>query len=142
VGAVIGTAHLGHGDFSMVAGRGYALLGDAAGFADPFTGEGIRQALRSAELLARAWGMGADWPTTYPSLAREAFAHEFAIARVLRRSLSESGIGVRLVRRARRSRLAYAVVLTTLNTANVHDYAPTRLARLFARALATPLRPV
>jgi flavin-dependent dehydrogenase len=35
-----------------VAGPGYALVGDAAGFFDPFTGEGIFRALRGAELLA------------------------------------------------------------------------------------------
>jgi flavin-dependent dehydrogenase len=34
------------------AGAGYALVGDAGGFFDPFTGEGIFRALRSAELLA------------------------------------------------------------------------------------------
>jgi flavin-dependent dehydrogenase len=34
-----------------VAGQGYALVGDAAGFFDPFTGEGIFRALRAAELL-------------------------------------------------------------------------------------------
>lgn len=37
-----------------VAGDGWALLGDAAGFADPVTGEGIYYALRSAELFANA----------------------------------------------------------------------------------------
>jgi menaquinone-9 beta-reductase len=34
------------------AGPGYRLVGDAAGFFDPFTGEGIFRALRSAELVA------------------------------------------------------------------------------------------
>jgi geranylgeranyl reductase family protein len=34
------------------AGPGFALVGDAAGFFDPFTGEGIYRALRGAELLA------------------------------------------------------------------------------------------
>ena len=33
-------------------GPGYRLVGDAAGFFDPFTGEGIFRALRSAELVA------------------------------------------------------------------------------------------
>jgi flavin-dependent dehydrogenase len=36
-----------------IAGPGYALVGDAAGFFDPFTGEGIFRALRAAELLSR-----------------------------------------------------------------------------------------
>src|SRR5262249_44440812 len=36
------------------AKRGWALLGDAAGFVDPLTGEGIYYAIKSADLLARA----------------------------------------------------------------------------------------
>jgi len=35
-------------------GDGFALLGDAAGYFDPFTGQGVYQALRGAELLAPA----------------------------------------------------------------------------------------
>lgn len=35
-----------------VAGRGWVLLGDAAGYFDPFTGQGIHQAMRGAEILA------------------------------------------------------------------------------------------
>jgi len=40
------------------AGKDWALLGDAAGFADPVTGEGIYYALRSAELFAEAYLRG------------------------------------------------------------------------------------
>jgi flavin-dependent dehydrogenase len=36
------------------AGRGWLLVGDAAGFLDPFTGEGLHRALVSADLAARA----------------------------------------------------------------------------------------
>lgn len=36
----------------QTTGDGWALIGDAAGFTDPITGEGIYYALRSAELLA------------------------------------------------------------------------------------------
>lgn len=120
-GAVIGTAQLGHGDFSGIAGSGFALLGDAAGLADPFTGEGIRNALRSAELLAHAWQMGSDWARTYTALARAAFANELAVSRLFRRLLSESGLGVRLVEWAVASDLSYAIAAATLRTMNVHE---------------------
>ena len=49
------------------AGAGYALVGDAAGFFDPFTGEGIFRALRSAELLTAN-------PHSYARQRRQAFA--------------------------------------------------------------------
>jgi flavin-dependent dehydrogenase len=42
-------------DQRTTCGDDWALLGDAAGFADPVTGEGIYYALRSAELLAPAY---------------------------------------------------------------------------------------
>lgn len=37
-----------------VSGDGWALIGDAAGFVDPITGEGIYYALKSADLLFRS----------------------------------------------------------------------------------------
>jgi flavin-dependent dehydrogenase len=43
-------------------GRGWLLVGDAAGFLDPFTGEGLHRALASAELAARAIGGPGDAP--------------------------------------------------------------------------------
>ena len=49
------------------AGPGYALIGDAAGFFDPFTGEGIFRALRSAQLLAAG-------PDAYAAQRSKAFA--------------------------------------------------------------------
>ncbi|HEV2836349.1 MAG TPA: NAD(P)/FAD-dependent oxidoreductase [Pyrinomonadaceae bacterium] len=45
-------------DNRTVCGDDWALLGDAAGFADPVTGEGIYYALRSAELFAEAYLRG------------------------------------------------------------------------------------
>ena len=45
-------------DRRRAAGDDWALLGDAAGFADPVTGEGIYYALRSAELFAEAFLAG------------------------------------------------------------------------------------
>ena len=40
---------------SQFSGDGWAMLGDAAGFVDPVTGEGLHYALRSADLFAKAW---------------------------------------------------------------------------------------
>jgi flavin-dependent dehydrogenase len=45
----------GHGGFLRRAhGRGWALVGDAGSFKDPLSSHGITDALRDAELLARA----------------------------------------------------------------------------------------
>lgn len=51
--AIAGAAPLGH-RVTRRAGEGWMLIGDAAGFLDPFTGEGINRALVSARLAAAA----------------------------------------------------------------------------------------
>jgi flavin-dependent dehydrogenase len=53
VSPVRGVGPLAH-RVTQVAGDGYLLVGDAAGFFDPFTGEGIYDALRGGELVADA----------------------------------------------------------------------------------------
>jgi flavin-dependent dehydrogenase len=53
-GAKIPTLEVGSWKELRTAGDGWALLGDAAGFADPITGEGIYYAFKSADLLADA----------------------------------------------------------------------------------------
>ncbi|MAG34962.1 MAG: hypothetical protein CL878_01730 [Dehalococcoidia bacterium] len=60
----------------VTAGPGYLLVGDAAGFLDPFTGEGIYRALRGAELAAAA----ADAALRTPAEADAALA-EYCRAR-------------------------------------------------------------
>jgi menaquinone-9 beta-reductase len=57
-----------------VCGTDWALLGDAAGFADAITAEGIYYALRSAELLAKALQRGN--PLLYEGLWRDDFGHD------------------------------------------------------------------
>jgi geranylgeranyl reductase family protein len=64
-------------------GEGWALLGDAAGFADPVTGEGIYYALRSAELFAEAFLEGR--PEEYEQRWREDFGAELRRASQMRR---------------------------------------------------------
>ena len=70
-------------DTRRAAGTGWALLGDAAGFADPVTGEGIYYALRSAELFAESYLAGA--PLDYERRWREDFGRELRRASEMRR---------------------------------------------------------
>jgi len=70
-------------DHRKACGEDWALLGDAAGFADPVTGEGIYYALRSAELFAAAYLRGA--PLSYESSWREDFGAELRRAAQMRR---------------------------------------------------------
>jgi geranylgeranyl reductase family protein len=70
-------------DKRRACGEGWALLGDAAGFADPVTGEGIYYALRSAELFADAFLAGR--PEEYEKRWRKDFGAELRRASQMRR---------------------------------------------------------
>ena len=70
-------------DQRTTCGDDWALLGDAAGFADPVTGEGIYYALRSAELLAQAYLSGEL--RSYEQLWRADFGAELRRAAQMRR---------------------------------------------------------
>jgi len=61
-----------------VAGDGWAMIGDAAGFTDPITGEGLYYALRSGELLADAILTGN--PALYLSKLKKDFLPELVMA--------------------------------------------------------------
>jgi flavin-dependent dehydrogenase len=66
------------GFIKRATGPGWALVGDAAYFKDPLTAHGITDALRDAELLARAVVQGttaalADYETTRHDLSRRLF---------------------------------------------------------------------
>jgi menaquinone-9 beta-reductase len=86
---------LATGPFAAWSGRvtvdGAALLGDAADFFDPFTGEGIYSALRGAELLAKTAMTALERPgiVTAADLAgyrlsrRRAFAGKWAVERLI-----------------------------------------------------------
>jgi menaquinone-9 beta-reductase len=86
---------LATGPFAAWSGRvvadGAALVGDAADFFDPFTGEGIHSALRGAMLLAEAAGeaLADGGPVTARRLGRDrrarraAFAGKWAVERLI-----------------------------------------------------------
>ena len=61
-----------------VAGPNWALIGDAAGWVDPITGEGLYYALRSGELLADSLISGQ--PELYPRRVRADFSADLEIA--------------------------------------------------------------
>ncbi|MCA1578389.1 MAG: NAD(P)/FAD-dependent oxidoreductase [Acidobacteria bacterium] len=70
-------------DHRTVSGDNWALLGDAAGFADPVTGEGIYYALRSAELYTEAY-LRKD-PASFETSWRRDFGAELRRAAQMRR---------------------------------------------------------
>ena len=74
-----GASPIGH-RVSRAAGPGWMLVGDAAGFIDPFTGEGIYRAFRSARAAAEALAAGdAGADERYRAARRRAFAAKDAL---------------------------------------------------------------
>lgn len=74
-----------------LAGPGYLLVGDAAGFLDPFTGEGVYRALRGAELAAeaveRTLRRGDGSPVGYERARSAAVADKERLVRLIQLSL-------------------------------------------------------
>ncbi len=87
---------------SAVIGRRVALIGDAAGFCDPFTGEGIDLALASARLLAIA--LEDDDParslTTYHRAWRRVIGRRHARGEWLQAALARRPVAGALLRAA------------------------------------------
>jgi flavin-dependent dehydrogenase len=97
-------------------GADWALAGDAAGLADPVTGEGIYFAMRSGELLAQS--LLAAAPETYPERVWQDFGRKLLLgSRLARPFYREDFLGqpstTRLVQFASRSQ-AFMKLLETL----------------------------
>ncbi len=89
-----------------VVGRNWALVGDAAAWVDPLTGEGLFYAMKSGELLGKALVEGA--PEKYPVRVKAAFSSELEFAaRIVRRfyrgTFLGSAVTTRMVQFLRRS---------------------------------------
>jgi len=89
-----------------VVGKNWALVGDAAAWVDPLTGEGLFYAIRSGELLGRSLAEGC--PEKYPARIKAAFSTELEFAaRIVRRfyrgSFLGSAVTTRMVQFMRRS---------------------------------------
>jgi flavin-dependent dehydrogenase len=141
-GAVIGTAARPLGRrYVLLGGGDYAILGDAAGFADPATGEGIPNAIRSGDFLALAFEREGTF-ASYPGIARASLEREFAVARRVRTILYGGSLAPRLIERATTRRWAHALLATVVNGGNAHD--PSLVRRFIAewrrlRAAGRPL---
>jgi geranylgeranyl reductase family protein len=104
---------------SVAPGGGALLVGDAADFFDPFTGQGIYSALRGAELAAAAitdtLATGADL-RAYARARRAAFAGKWLLERLIGLGVGWPALVERVVGRlARRSDLADLLVRATGN---------------------------
>ncbi|HKV04197.1 MAG TPA: NAD(P)/FAD-dependent oxidoreductase [Candidatus Acidoferrales bacterium] len=68
-----------------IAGKNWAMAGDAAACVDPITGEGLYYALRSGDLLAQALIEGQ--PDAYPDRLRAAFSADLEFAAKIARKI-------------------------------------------------------
>ena len=122
-----------------VAGPGYLLVGDAAGFLDPFTGEGVYRALRGAELAAaaveRALRRADGLPVGYARARRAAFADKERVGLLIQLFLGSPRLFEYVIRHlSERPRVARAVAGV------LGDFEPARSA-LRPRFLWSLLKP-
>jgi flavin-dependent dehydrogenase len=114
---------------------GALLVGDAADFFDPFTGQGIHTALRGAELVAESLIPGLTDPgvgRAYARARRREFAGKWLLERLIGLGVGSPALTDRVVGRlARRPDLADLLVSVTGNLLPARRvFTPSVLARL------------
>ncbi|HEX8559213.1 MAG TPA: NAD(P)/FAD-dependent oxidoreductase [Pyrinomonadaceae bacterium] len=123
-------------DARRAAGDAWALLGDAAGFADPVTGEGIYYALRSAELFAEAYLAGDV--ASYEAKWRADFGGELRRASKMRRRFYGDFWGGPFTDRMIKLARAHAGIRRTLRELVTGDQGYVDLKRTLARRALNP----
>jgi geranylgeranyl reductase family protein len=133
---------------AAVSGEGWAMIGDAAGFVDPITGEGLYYAMRSAELISRA--LLAGQPESYGSLLRQDFLGELErSARIAERFYSGRWLGDgvldRMIQFTAHSpsfrKLMCDLFAGTQGYQDLKHQTYRRMPRIFAESLVSALRP-
>jgi flavin-dependent dehydrogenase len=123
-------------DSRRAAGADWALLGDAAGFADPVTGEGIYYALRSAELFAESFLAGDV--SAYETSWRADFGRELRRASQMRRRFYGEFFGGAFTDRMIRFARVHSGVRRTLRELVAGDQGYLDLKRTLARRAFRP----
>ncbi|MFQ5443878.1 MAG: NAD(P)/FAD-dependent oxidoreductase, partial [Nitrospinales bacterium] len=107
---------------------GLVLAGDATGFIDPFTGEGIYLSLRSAQIAAEVIGAGleqADVSRNFLSacerMRQQEFHNKFRLSRVLQRLIYNPPLCDRVI-----DTLAKNPVLAETLIGVIGDYIPAK----------------
>lgn len=124
-------------DTRKAAGEGWALIGDAAGFADPVTGEGIYYALRSAEIFSRAYLEGN--PADYENRWRADFGRDLRRASEMRRRFYGNFWGAPFTERMIDFARTHRGIRKTLGELVAGDQGYTDLKRKLARRALWPL---
>ncbi len=123
-------------------GANWALVGDAGGFVDAITGEGIFYALRSARALGQA--LAAGEPTSYDAIWRAEFGLELAKASRLVRRFYDPRFVERVIQFGARSRGVRGVLADLVMGTQSYQTLRRRLQREIARAawrrVTSPLR--
>jgi len=124
-------------DHRHACGEQWALLGDAAGFADPVTGEGIYYALRSAELFADTYLAGS--PLDYEDRWRQDFGGELQRASQMRRKFYGNFWGAPFTERMIEFARGHRGIRKVLGQLISGDQGYTGLKRKLARSALKPL---
>jgi geranylgeranyl reductase family protein len=124
-------------DTRRACGDQWALLGDAAGFADPVTGEGIYYALRSAELFADTYLAGA--PLEYEARWRSDFGRELLRASQMRRKFYGNFWGAPFTERMIEFARGHRGIRKVLGELVAGDQGYTDLKKKLARSAWKPL---
>ena len=124
-------------DTRKACGEGWALLGDAAGFADPVTGEGIYYAIRSAELFAETYLAGA--PVAYEQKWRADFGAELKRASQMRRRFYGNFWGAPFTDRMIGFARGHRGIRKVLGQLVAGDQGYTNLKKKLARSALKPL---
>ena len=102
------------GAVSGVAGRNWALVGDAAACVNPLNGEGIDYGLETGRLLTPLLSSGEDLGSAWPALLKAHYGRSFSIARRLSGLITVPGLLARLGPIGMRSRLLMSVALRVM----------------------------